>query len=276
MKKMILLMVVLVLLVGMADYALADSNAVVRGINGVEGMEDAKGIEMTFSDFEEITGLDYSPMGGVESFGAIYLNGSGILIYHPAAYVGSEDIWVWSFGEKRDPLETIVEVFNQYGYGRVCTVGLLDDEEITMIGYVEGMTYEESGNEKTFGNFDDFLDELCEWGGIERPAAGNRTYTSERSGSAGKEPFDNLYFSNFLFDESVGWATISGDVANGNGFAVDGTFYVVFYKNGRVIHREHVMLGEIPAYSTGVWSGFMEAVDYDRVEYADSSVGKAY
>lgn len=86
-------------------------------------------------------------------------------------------------------------------------------------------------------------------------------------------PFKNLVFSNFLYEAySSGNARISGMVENHNGFAVDGYFYILFYKDDVLVHTELSGLPEIPAGGTGVWSDIIYGVEYDSVEYADSNV----
>lgn len=86
-------------------------------------------------------------------------------------------------------------------------------------------------------------------------------------------PFDNLRFSDFLYEEGSGTtATISGTVWNGNSYTISGMCYVIFNKNGRTVHRELIMVPEIAAYETGVWSDLIYKLDYDSVEYANSVI----
>ena len=82
-------------------------------------------------------------------------------------------------------------------------------------------------------------------------------------------PFDGLIFSNFLYEEGHKGKTktnahISGNVYNQNSYSVSGYFYVIFYKNGSVVHRELVGLGTVPAYSQGTWSDIIYGVDMMR------------
>lgn len=86
-------------------------------------------------------------------------------------------------------------------------------------------------------------------------------------------PFENLEFSNFLYEEyPSGNANISGMVKNHNNYTVDGYFYILFYKNDKLVHTELSGLPTIPAGGTGVWSDIIYGVEYDYVEYADSNV----
>lgn len=86
-------------------------------------------------------------------------------------------------------------------------------------------------------------------------------------------PFENLEFSNFLYEEyPSGNANISGVVKNHNSFSVDGYFYILFYKNDKLVHTELSGLPTIPAGGTGIWSDIIYGVEYDYVEYADSNV----
>lgn len=86
-------------------------------------------------------------------------------------------------------------------------------------------------------------------------------------------PFENLEFSDFLYEEhSNGNASISGIVENHNNYTVDGYFYILFYKNNKLVHTELSALPTIPAGASGVWSDLIYDVDYDRIEYADSNV----
>ena len=86
-------------------------------------------------------------------------------------------------------------------------------------------------------------------------------------------PFENLEFTDFIYEGySSGNASISGMVKNHNSFAVDGYFYILFYKDDKLVHTELSALPTIPAGGTGVWSDLIYGLEYDRVEYADSNV----
>ena len=92
-------------------------------------------------------------------------------------------------------------------------------------------------------------------------------------------PFNGLAFSNFLYDRwnSVDNASISGRVKNNNSYSVDGYFYILFYKNNMLVKSvlAALPLEGLPAGETGSWSTLIEAVNYDRVEYSDSTVYRA-
>lgn len=114
-------------------------------------------------------------------------------------------------------------------------------------------------------NLYDFVAMLIGGGESEKPSP-PKTYDSSI-------PFENLEFSDFLYEEySNGNASISGIVENHNNYAVDGYFYILFYKNNKLVHTELSVLPTIPAGASGVWSDLIYDVDYDRIEYADSNV----
>lgn len=114
-------------------------------------------------------------------------------------------------------------------------------------------------------NLYDFIAMLIGSGGSEK-ASSPKTYDSSIA-------FENLEFLDFLYEEhSNGNANISGIVENHNSYAVDGYFYILFYKNNKLVHTELSALPTIPAGASGVWSDLIYDVDYDRIEYADSNV----
>ena len=53
---------------------------------------------------------------------------------------------------------------------------------------------------------------------------------------------------------------------------MDGYFYILFYRNNKLVHTELSALPTIPAGASGVWSDLIYDVDYDRIDYADSNV----
>lgn len=93
--------------------------------------------------------------------------------------------------------------------------------------------------------------------------------------SGSTEPFDHLTFSDFLYEKSKAFptnASISGNVYNGNSFTVTGYFYIVFKKSGRTVHRELVSIGTVGPHSTGTWSDLIYSLDYDTINYEDSTI----
>ena len=114
-------------------------------------------------------------------------------------------------------------------------------------------------------NLDDFLAMLT--------GTSNSTGAASPKGYNSSIPFENLEFTDFLYEEhSNGNANISGVIKNHNNYTIDGYFHILFYKNNRLVHTELSALPTIPAGGIGVWSDLIYAVDYDRVEYADSNV----
>lgn len=95
------------------------------------------------------------------------------------------------------------------------------------------------------------------------------------SGGVAVEPFDQLDFSDFLYEQSRSFpsnASISGTVYNGNAFPVTGYFYLIFKKGGRIVHRELVSIGSVKAKSSATWSDLIYSLDFDSVTYEDSTI----
>lgn len=116
-------------------------------------------------------------------------------------------------------------------------------------------------------NLYDFIAMLISSSGSEK--------TSETKKDTSSIPFENLEFSNFLYEEHPnGNASISGIVENHNNCAVDGFFYILFYENNKLVHAEISDLPTIPTGASGVWSDLIYDVDYDRIEYADCNVNR--
>ena len=93
--------------------------------------------------------------------------------------------------------------------------------------------------------------------------------------SGSKEPFNQLSFSDFLYEQSKSFpsnASISGSVYNGNAFAITGYFYVIFKKAGRTVHRELVSIGTVESNSIGTWSDLIYSLDFDSISYEDSTI----
>lgn len=154
-----------------------------------------------------------------------------------------------------------------------CTVGLLlffeDIEEQILDGRSLEYNLKFSESETlviTRKNLKDFLSFL-----FDLDEEGGNTSTPAYSSTI---PFENLEFMDFLYEEySIGGsAQISGTVKNHNNYPVFGYFHILFYKNNKLVHTNLVSLPTIPAGGTGVWSDLIYAVDYDRIEYADSTV----
>lgn len=105
-------------------------------------------------------------------------------------------------------------------------------------------------------------------------SSGNKK-TTETQKDTSSIPFENLEFSNFLYEEHPnGNASISGIVENHNNYAVDGYFYILFYENNKLVHTELSALPTIPAGASGVWSDLIYDIDYDCIEYADCNVNR--
>lgn len=182
--------------------------------------------------------------------------------------------YVWSFSNDDFPPGIVCSLFTyeqESNWGIFDTAIYLNMENGTLLFYSEDF---EASTDSNFYNdawFFSFVI-ICDMdsSGI---LSSDDTSTSP-SFSMSDEPFDNLVFSDFLYEKSKNYnnATISGSVKNNNNFAVSGYFYVVFYDNGSVVHRELVGLPTIPAHSTGTWSDIIYDLEYDRVEYADSTV----
>jgi hypothetical protein len=183
----------------------------------------------------------------------------------------SKKSYTWYFPVEEEKILDVCAIFlveesENFGIFDIAIYMNLSNE--TYLAYSELMN--DSSDPSLYGDATEFSMALL-FDALNIPTDNGSAYSSPSSSA---EPFDKLTFSGFLYEKSKYYdnATISGTVRNNNSFPVTGYFYVIFYKNGSVVHRELVSLGTIAAHSTGTWSDIIYHLDYDRIEYADSTV----
>lgn len=257
-KKIVAIQIVLmIILADIAAFALTESE-MVETINGIQG----------FSEYIVIPKAEASSYLGTDvADGLVAIcdiaDMKGFFNY----FVG-DHAYTWLLAT--DPISSSCLAFDAIGENELCKCAIVNEGVGHSLFYAKGV--DEGVSEEgdyVLGDIDNFIAAiyLC---ALEEVL---EVLPAESSASS-DEPFDNLVFSDFLYEKSrVGSsATISGSVRNNNDFAVMGYFYVVFYKNGQIVHRELAGIGTIPAHSSGTWSTLMYDLDYDRVGYADSTI----